>query len=85
MVTSNQIHLLVVDDGDGDVIPKTMQLVAGRTGQESNQYCLEYCLGSHLGNIVCIVCVLFGVTSCIVNYPICILHLKRLYNSQNKI
>jgi len=37
MVTSNQIHLLVVDDGDGDVIPRTMQLVAGRTGQEFNQ------------------------------------------------
>ncbi len=37
MVTSNHIHLLVVDDGDRDVIPKSMQLVAGRTGQEYNQ------------------------------------------------
>jgi len=37
MVTSNHIHLLVVDDGDRDVIPNSMQLVAGRTGQEYNQ------------------------------------------------
>ena len=37
MVTSTRIHLLVVDDGDGDVIPRTMQRVAGRTGQEFNQ------------------------------------------------
>ena len=37
MVTSNHIHLLVVDDGKRDVIPKSMQLVAGRTGQEYNQ------------------------------------------------
>ena len=37
MVTSNHIHLLVVDDGDRDVIPHSMQLVAGRTGQEYNQ------------------------------------------------
>jgi len=37
MVTSNHIHLLVVDDGDRDVIPKSIQLVAGRTGQEYNQ------------------------------------------------
>ena len=36
-VTSNHIHLLVTDDGDRDVIPKSMQLVAGRTGQEFNQ------------------------------------------------
>jgi len=36
-VTSNHIHLLVVDGGDRDVIPKSMQLVAGRTGQEFNQ------------------------------------------------
>jgi len=35
-VTSNHIHLLVVDTGK-DVIPKSMQLVAGRTGQEYNQ------------------------------------------------
>ncbi len=37
MVTSNHIHLLVADDGDRDVIPNSMQLVAGRTGQEYNQ------------------------------------------------
>ena len=34
MVTSNHIHLLVVDDGERDVIPKSVRLVAGRTGQE---------------------------------------------------
>lgn len=37
MVTSNHIHLLVVDAGDRDVLPKSIQLVAGRTGQEYNQ------------------------------------------------
>jgi putative transposase len=37
MLTSNHIHLLVVDDGDRDVIPRSVQLVAGRTGQEYNQ------------------------------------------------
>ncbi len=37
MVTSNHIHLLVVDDRKRDVIPKSMQLIAGRTGQEYNQ------------------------------------------------
>jgi putative transposase len=36
-VTSNHIHLLVMDDGKRDVIPKSIQLVAGRTGQEYNQ------------------------------------------------
>jgi putative transposase len=36
-VTSNHIHLLVVDAGKRDVIPRSMQLVAGRTGQEYNQ------------------------------------------------
>ncbi len=36
MVTSNHVHLLVVDDGDREVIPNSMQLVAGRTGQEYN-------------------------------------------------
>ena len=34
MVTSNHVHLLVVDTGKREVIPKSMQLVAGRTGQE---------------------------------------------------
>ena len=37
MVTCNHVHLLVVDDGGRDVIPSSMQLVAGRTGQEYNQ------------------------------------------------
>ena len=37
MVTSNHVHLLVFDTGNRDVIPKSMQLVAGRTGQEYNQ------------------------------------------------
>lgn len=35
-VTSNHIHLLVVDDGD-NVIAKLLQLIAGRTAQEYNQ------------------------------------------------
>ncbi len=35
MVTSNHIHLLVLDTGSG-VIPKSMQLIAGRTAQEYN-------------------------------------------------
>ena len=33
-------------------------------------------------NVILGVC---GITSCIVNYPIHILHLKRFYNSQNKV
>ena len=37
MVTCNHVHLIVVDDGDREVIPSSMQLVAGRTGQEYNQ------------------------------------------------
>jgi len=37
MVTSNHIHLLVSDNGERDVIPDSMQLIAGRTGQEYNQ------------------------------------------------
>ena len=37
MITSNHIHILVADDGGRDVIPNSMQLVAGRTGQEYNQ------------------------------------------------
>ena len=36
VVTSNHIHLLVKDTGEG-VIPQSMQLIAGRTGQEFNQ------------------------------------------------
>ncbi len=35
-VTSNHIHLLVKDNGE-DVIPKSMQLIAGQTGQEYNK------------------------------------------------
>jgi len=37
MITSNHIHLLVIDDGPNDVISKSMQLIAGPTGQEYNQ------------------------------------------------
>lgn len=37
MVTSNHIHLLVVDGGDREVLPRSLQLVASRTGQEYNQ------------------------------------------------
>ena len=39
MVTSNHIHLLVKDDAatGSNVIPRSIQLVAGRTGQEYNQ------------------------------------------------
>ncbi|MFZ0449899.1 MAG: transposase [Desulfatiglandaceae bacterium] len=37
MVTSNHIHLLARDKGARDVIPKSIQLIAGRTGQEYNQ------------------------------------------------
>jgi len=41
MVTSNHIHLLVVDAGGRDVIPKSIKLVAGRTGQEYNRKKIE--------------------------------------------
>jgi len=37
MATSNHIHLLVRDNGDRDVIPKSIQLIAARTGQEFNK------------------------------------------------
>jgi len=36
MITSNHIHLIVVDDDSKDVISKSMQLVASRTAQEYN-------------------------------------------------
>ncbi len=36
-VTSNHIHMLVMDDNLRDVIPKSIQLVSGRSGQEYNQ------------------------------------------------
>ena len=37
MITSNHVHLLVSDNGERDTIPKSIQLIAGRTGQEYNQ------------------------------------------------
>ena len=37
MVTSNHVHLLVSGDSDRDAIPKSIQLLAGKTGQEYNQ------------------------------------------------
>jgi len=36
MVTSNHIHLLVYDNNGRDAIPKSMQLIAARIGQEYN-------------------------------------------------
>jgi len=36
-VTSNHVHLIMRDPEGIDGIPQTMQLVAGRTGQEYNQ------------------------------------------------
>lgn len=36
VVTSNHVHLIVHDDS-GETIPKSIQLIAGRTGQEYNQ------------------------------------------------
>ncbi len=35
-VTSNHIHLLVLDEKGRDVIPDSIKLVAGRTGKEYN-------------------------------------------------
>ena len=37
VVTSNHIHLLVVGGDERDVIPNSIKLIAGRTGQEFNQ------------------------------------------------
>lgn len=37
MVTSNHIHLMVSDTGGRDTISKSIQLIAGRMGQEYNQ------------------------------------------------
>ena len=37
MVTSNHVHLLLADDGEEGSIPQSIQLIAGRTGQEYNQ------------------------------------------------
>ncbi len=36
ILTSNHIHMIAEDNGKGDVIPKSMQLVAGRMAQEYN-------------------------------------------------
>ena len=36
-ITSNHVHLLVRDNGDRDVIPKSIRLIAERTGQKFNQ------------------------------------------------
>lgn len=36
MITSNHTYLLVCDNGSDEVIPKTVQLLAGRVGQEYN-------------------------------------------------
>jgi putative transposase len=36
VATSNHIHLLVID-GDAEVVPKSLQLVAGKTAQEFNR------------------------------------------------
>ena len=44
IVTSNHIHLLVADDGSRDSIPRSIQLIAGRTGQEHNQKIWFNCL-----------------------------------------
>ena len=35
-VTSNHVHLLVLDEISRDVIPQSIKLVAGRTAQEYN-------------------------------------------------
>ena len=37
MVTSNHIHLLFVNGGGRDAIPKSIKVGCGRTGQEYNQ------------------------------------------------
>ena len=36
-VTLNHDHLLLVGDDDRDVIPNSIKLIAGRTGQKYNQ------------------------------------------------
>jgi hypothetical protein len=36
MVTSNHVHLLAFDNGGCNVIPDSIKLAAGRTGQEYN-------------------------------------------------
>ena len=39
VVTSNHIHLLVVDDKDRMTIPRAIQLTAGRHAQKFNRQC----------------------------------------------
>ena len=48
IVTSNHIHLLVVDDKDRMTIPKAVQLTAGRIAQKYNQRKTEK---EHIGKI----------------------------------
>ncbi len=36
-VTSNHIHLIVLGGTERDVIPNSIKLISGRTGQEFNQ------------------------------------------------
>ena len=50
--TSNHVHLLVLDESGEDAITKSMQLVAGRTGQEYNRRKNRkgaFCLGVGVG------------------------------------
>ncbi len=37
ILTSNHVHLLILDGGKRNTIPRSIQLIAGRTGQEYNQ------------------------------------------------
>jgi putative transposase len=37
MVTSSHYHMLAIDDSGRDVLPKSIQLIAGRTAQEFNK------------------------------------------------
>ncbi len=37
VVTSKHVHLIVHGKDGGETIPKSIQLLAGRTGQEYNQ------------------------------------------------
>jgi len=52
------IHLLLVDDGDRDVILRSIQLIVGRTGQEYNQrgrIQFIMCLARHRRGVICFV------------------------------
>jgi len=37
VATSNHIHLLIIDGDDAEVVPKNLQLLAGKTAQEFNR------------------------------------------------